>query len=189
MQRNSGERKLRTDALNRKILDLMPLDGSYIRAKSLYAKAEAQGLWRLTVENKLKEFEKKGFVSRRQESPKAVYYSRRERVRIEHLIDDFVKDIRSTLDRLPAEIDGIETLLREMDRSTPVSTRKQIATTLRNNPKFLKGKITATLLRRVLKMLNDDLPEQLRGHEFYVGAFDDCVRMIPRDFIKKANLE
>lgn len=189
MSKSSRQRKLRTDALNQKILDLMPIDGSEIRAKNLYAKAEVQGLWRLTVENKLKEFEKKGFVSRRQESPKAVYYSRRERVRIEHLINDFLKDIRSTLDRLPSQIDGIETQLREIDRSTPVSTRKQIATTLRNNPKFLKGKIVAALLRRVFKMLNDDLPEPLRDHEFYVGAFDDGVHMIPRDLIKKANLE
>jgi hypothetical protein len=38
-------------------------------------------------------------------------------------------------------------------------------------------------------MLNDYLPEPLRGHEFYVGVFDDGVHVIRRDFIKEAGLE
>jgi hypothetical protein len=171
--------------LDKKILNLLPIDGSEMRAKDLYAKAEAEKLVRLTVERKLVAFAKQGIIYRRQESPKKVYYSRREKIRVEHLINDFVQEIGSILSsEVPVRLDRDKRIL--IEGSLRKDEARYMAEMLRSNPRYLEIEIIHTVLRKIHKMVIASLPEQLKDKEYYIGAFDDRIQLHPRSTVEKA---
>jgi DNA-binding transcriptional ArsR family regulator len=169
--------------LNRRILALLPIYPDEIRTKELMMKAERQGLVRLTVERKLRTFEERKLVFRRQESTRKVFYSRREDVRIEYLIKDFVKDISDTLNKLPADMKLIDSQL--IDGSRTKKEGRESVKILNSIPAYLRINILRTLAHHVFKMLNDNLPEDLKGKEYYVGDFGRGLIFVPRDDVER----
>ena len=165
--------KERSDDLDKKVLNLLPADGSEVRAKEVYAKAEANRIPKITVERKLAALEKERFIRRRQKSQKEVYYSRREVARIEHFINDFLQEIDGTLSKLPVEMRDFEKQLIEGSRTKAAG--RDAAKILRSEPIYLRSLIMNALLRKVFEMYKATLHPQVRDKDFYLGYFDQSL--------------
>lgn len=176
----------RLSELDEKVLKLLlPLDGSWSKMQLVFDIGEVEGISHITVQRKIKELKERGFIERWKASKnqKGVYYRRYEGVRIEKLINDAMQDISETLDQLPGEISDIEKQL--IEGSITKAEGEKAVEILRNEPAFLKGQIMNMLVRKVCKLLNDNLPEPLRGKDYYIGVFDEePVRLVPRSIVE-----
>ena len=153
------------------ILKLLPINGSKIKAKEIYEKSSFSTA---TTNKYLDSLTKMGFVERIQESQKNVFYKRCEPVRIKRLIEDFTKEITAILSEFPVELQHLEEDFKEKGLTI---TQTKLVT---GDDKFLRYYLLTTLIRKVHDILKMALPEPLRYSDFYVGAFDTGVHMVPR---------
>jgi predicted transcriptional regulator len=170
------------------ILKMLPVDGSEMRAQELYRTAwKKRRFSSATVNRHLPNLIKKKFVERIQKSHKEVYYSRREMVRVEHLINDFVQEIGSILSsEVPVRLDKDKSVL--IEGSLRKDEARYMAGMLRSCPVYLENVIIHTVLRKVHKMVIASGSEKLKDTEYYIGAFDDgSIRLYPRSYIEKAS--
>jgi hypothetical protein len=63
---------------------------------------------------------------------------------------------------------------------------RYMAEMLRRNPKYLEIEIIHTVLRKIHKMVIASGPERLKDMEYYIGAFDDGIRLHLRSTVEKA---
>ena len=136
-----------------------------------------------TVQKHLTLLQKKRIVNRRQPRYKTVFYSRCENARLQQLIDGFMKEIEKAFSKLPGEMSAIDKQLIE-GSMTKAEGEKAIEI-LRSELAFLKGQIMNTLVRKVFKLLNDNLPEPLRGKDYYIGVFEEKpIHLVPRSVVE-----
>lgn len=166
----------------KRILDLLPADGSKIRSKGIHAKAREMGIGPNTVQNYLNLLVGEGSVKLVAEKPKEVYYSRCERARIENLISEFMKEIDSALSEVPIEFRDVERKLIE-ESSTEEEGKKDVER-LRNDPRYLRSLIIDALLIKAVEMFRATFPPHLRDKDFYVGYFDHALQFAWRSEVE-----
>jgi len=166
----------------KRILELLPVDGSRVRSKGIHAKAREMGMGPNTVQNYLNLLVEEGSVKLVAEKPKEVYYSRCERARIENLISEFMKEIDSTLSKLPVEMRDLEKQLIEGSRTK--AEGRDAAKILRSEPVYLKSLIMTALLRKAFEMHKAMLHPQLRDKDFYLGYFDQSLHLAWRSEVE-----
>lgn len=157
----------------------MPVDGSKARSKEIHAKARKIGIGPNTVQNYLNMLVAEGSVIQIAERPKEVYYSRCEGVRIQHLIDDFMKEIDISLSRLPDEVRSIQKKVKEG------SVGEVAVEFLATDQSFLRSLIINTLVQKVYGMLKATLPTPLKDKDFYIGVFGQGIRLVPRSTVER----
>lgn len=167
-----------------RILNLLPLDGSKIRSKDIHSKARQMGIGPNTVQNYLNMLVGEGSVTAIAERPKEVYYSRCEDVRIKHLIDDFMQEIDNTLSELPLELRIVE---RKLEKGSLTETEgKKAVEILSHDQTYLKGLIVNTLYHKVCEMVKANLPDNMKGKEYYIGDFGRGLHLVPRGLVEHA---
>lgn len=145
------------------IRQLLQSDGSKMKSKDLYAKAKKKyGLSSATVAKYLKILEEKEEIERTQLSQKNVFYHRCENVRLQHLIDDFMKEIDKTLSELPGEISDIEKQLIKGSVVSKAEGEKAVEV-FRSEPIILKQLILNKLADKIAALWNANLPKRLKG--------------------------
>lgn len=181
-------RELGIRAYNKKrILDLLPRDYSKMRATAVYRLGMDRGIGPNTVRDYLKILREEGAI-RRIGKPKEIYYHRCEGARLENLIEDFMEEMTTSLDAIPKEMSDIEKKLTE--GSITKTEGEKAFEILSSEPAFLKSQIMNTLVRKVLKLLNDNLPEPLRGKDYYIGVFDEKpIRLVPRSVVEDKSVK
>ena len=191
----------------KQILDLLPIDGTERRMKDIIKEAESKGIAGILIQREFdakrhNSLAAKGFIERRQESQKKVFYRRREGVRIEYLINTFMQEIEETLKKIPEERKKIERKL--IDGSTDRKMGRIAAKVFQNDPEYLrsigisdeeikeraehdlKSWIISALVRKVFKLFKDNtslknLPED---EEYYIGVFDnEGIHLVPRSVV------
>jgi hypothetical protein len=156
----------------RKILNLLPSDGSKMRSKDVYVKGREKNHGYETVEKYLEILEEEGSVNKTIENAKSVWYNRCEAARLKRLIDDFMGDLKRELSALPVRMTDFEKRLIEGSR--PGSEIEKGIEFLRNDPAYLRGLIIDILQRELFKMLNDSIPAILKDKYCY------DLRLVPR---------
>jgi hypothetical protein len=172
--------------LTKKVLDLLPIDGSEIPYKEWVEKGMKAGLTKITIQRKAKALVKRKLVARREETRVKVHYSRREKVRVGQLIDDFTREINETLKHLPQDKDALEIMKGEIveDAASKREGGKRVSVTgeegaamkkeAREVVEKLRGKkdfnemlsrsfVLFSIEEKVLKMLDDNLSDDKKG--------------------------
>jgi hypothetical protein len=171
------------DQLGKKVLYLLPIDGSEMRAKEIYEKGEANGITHITIQRKLDSLAKNKSLKRRIANHKEVYYSRQENDRIENLTESFFSEIKSTLEEIPVEakttrkglLDFASDFLKGANLSE--NLKKQIVGDIETSS---IGRITYfLLLGRVFEIIKMVEPE-LNNEDFYV---DSEGSIVPKDLV------
>jgi Fe2+ or Zn2+ uptake regulation protein len=153
----------------KKILNLLPIDGSRVRSKDVHAKARRMGIGPNTVQNYLNLLVGEGSVEPIAERPKEVYYRRCEDVRIEHLISDFMQEITTSLKEIP---DAVLSLKK-------AGLTDSVIKIFTDDDFLMRNWIIRILTREVLKLLNENLSEEKRDKYHYE------LRLVPTPIGRK----
>lgn len=156
-----------------KIREVLPLDGSKVRAQTIYTELRKQpknGKIRVpstsTIQKYLESLEAEGVIKRIQKSHKEVYYRWCENVRLLNLIEGFIKEIDISLSELP---ETLKENLAEKDLNA-----------LMNDETRLKSCVIAALIRKVHDLLRMVFSNPLSYTDFYVGVIGKTVKIVPK---------
>jgi len=158
-------------SLDERVLDLLPADGSWIRTQIIYMEAENSNVSRITVERKLEKLTANGLIERRQLNGKCVYYRRCEEVRMQRLMEEFVRKIEGSLSTLPAAIGdwGKEIEKELVAKGVSVQEAKAIAEETVNARMVQEDAVLRRLASVTFELMRANLPAQLMNEEFYIG--------------------
>jgi hypothetical protein len=174
----SEDKKLKTH-----ILKLLRPAGVEYRTKDVLAKAEKykeRKLSQITVIRKLNEYSKgkNPEVSKRVVGHKEVWYSLREKIIIENLINDFMKKISDELKHVP---DDMQRFDNEIIESAETKKKgREIVKEMRDkkgfNEMITKNFVLFNVGEQVLKLLDDNLSEDEKGKICHEIVRIDCER-------------
>jgi hypothetical protein len=153
------------------ILKLLPADGSRLRAKEIYRKTPFTSV---TTKKYLGILTKEGSIQRIQESQKTVYYRRCEDVRLRHLINEFTKEVETSLVQLSTK--EREANLKRIYANLPMPELNELL----NDEAQLKSWVLCTVIRKIHTMIRTTLFPTLPNLEFYVGVIGGTVKIIPK---------
>ena len=96
----------------KKVFDLLPVNGSPIRAKHIYEKGKANGISKITIERKLSEFTKNGLINRtvKEHEHKNVTYNICKKTASELLLNEMLEDFTKLARVIEQDIDKREDL-------------------------------------------------------------------------------
>ena len=163
------------------ILNLLRPSGVEFRSKKVLERAKKykkRKLSQITILRKLEEYSKgeEPEVSKRIVGHKEVWYSLREDVLVEHLINDFMKELNDILTQLPVNMKRLDNEIIES-----AETRKkgrEIVNEMKKKKGFNKmisrNLVLFNLGERVLKLLDDNLLEDEKGKICHEIVRIDC---------------
>jgi Fe2+ or Zn2+ uptake regulation protein len=164
-----------------RIMKLLPIDGEEVRAQAIFTelrkrskKGETSILSSSTIQKYLETLEARGEIKRIQKSHKEVYYKRCEDARLRHLIDEFTKEVETSLAQLSTK--EREANLTRTHVNLPMSELNELL----NDECQLKSWVISTVIRKIHNMLRTTFFPTLPTLEFYVGVIGGTVKVIPR---------
>ena len=159
-----------------RILKLLPTDCSKVRAQIIFneLRKPPKKLSSSTIQKYLGILETRGEIKRIQKSHKEVYYKRCEDVRLRHLIEEFTKEMETSLAQLSSK--EREVNLKRTYAKLPLSELNELL----NDETQLNFWVLCTVIRKIHNMLRSTLFPTLPGIEFYVGVIGGTVKVIPR---------
>jgi hypothetical protein len=98
--------------LERKVFELLPLDGSPMRWKDIYEKGIAMGISKITIERKIEDFTKKGILIRNEKGHKDVTYSISKHVATALLLKETILDFNNLVNIIKQDQDKSQDLVR-----------------------------------------------------------------------------
>ena len=151
------------------ILKLLPADGSKVRAKEVYRKSPFTSV---TTKKYLGILTKEGSIQRIQESQKTVYYKRREKKRLENLIEDFTKEIELSLLSLSTETwqEGLK------KRNLPQEEIDEII----NDETQVGSQVLTAIIVKVHELLRKVIPNPFGHVDFCVRTYGKHVMIVPK---------
>jgi Fe2+ or Zn2+ uptake regulation protein len=164
-----------------RILKLLPSDGSKVRAQRIFnelmkhprkGETSSPSSSSSTIQKYLGRLETRGEIKRIQKSHKEVYYKRCEDVRLRHLIEEFTKEVETSLAQL--SIRDRESALKR--RNLPMSELDELL----NDETQLRSWVLFTVIRKIHNVIGRTLFSTLPKLEFYVGVIGGTVRIIPK---------
>jgi Fe2+ or Zn2+ uptake regulation protein len=159
-----------------RILKLLPTDGRKVRAQMIFNELTKppKKLSSSTIQKYLGILETRGEIKRIQKSHKEVYYKRCEDVRLRHLIEEFTKEVETSLAQLSTK--EREVNLKRTYANLPISELNELL----NDERQIKSWVLCTVIRRIHNMLKSTLFPTLPSIEFYVGVIGETVKIVPK---------
>jgi hypothetical protein len=167
-----------SESIKNNILDLMPFDGSPVKAGIIYKKSK---LSTVTVSKYLSFMVDEGIIERVQASQKNVSYRRLEKVRLQRMIANFTDEIEKSLSSFPKITQvSVDFAAEKISKYTSDITHRKVTEEefemLKNDSYFIEETLFFTLTSQMFKILKKIVPvEVARKEEFYVDSLGNVV--------------
>ncbi|GEM_PF-4542555 len=167
-----------SESIKNNILDLMPSDGSPVKAGIIYKKSK---LSTVTVSKYLSVMVDEGIIERVQVSQKNVSYRRLEKVRLQRMIDNFAKEIEASLASLPKNTaSSVEGAAKKISNYAANLNRRAITEEelemTKNDYYLIEETLFFVLTTQIFKILKKIVPiEVARREDFYIDSLGNVV--------------
>ena len=172
-----------SESIKNNILDLMPFDGSPVKAGIIYKKSK---LSTVTVSKYLSAMVDEGIIERVQISQKNVSYRRLERVRLQHLIENFVNEMEKSLSVFPKDTaNGIGVIAEKLSKQSAKISRdfeeKEYFEIFRNDYYLIEETLFYSLISQLFSIIKKVVPIEIaRKNDFYV---DSLGNVVPKELV------
>jgi len=167
-----------SNAYREQILNLLPPDGTLVKAGKIYKKSN---LSTVTVSKYLTALTAEGVIERVQVSQKNVSYRRLERVRLQHLIENFADEMEKSVSSIPKDtVEKVDVIAKKLSEYIATISRKpeteEGLEEIKNDYYLINETLFYTLISQMFRIIKTLNPIEIaKIEDFYVDSMGNLV--------------